>query len=147
MRLGTFLNATLFLENLNQRPCLACDFHHDGSLENLDPESTTFFDDLHQKEAACEAQELAVTGNCKIDLEQGTATGDKCSLPVEFEDFSQKTAMPATSAWGRFPFLPGQLPAPFSASPTALRSITKAFISQEQGEGVGARVYFGLMFI
>merc|ERR1712224_1023143 len=64
----------------------ACEFHHDGSLlTEFDPESEDFHAKVSKAEKDCEEEELAVSGNCEVDLESGSVIGDKCSSDKEFE--------------------------------------------------------------
>lgn len=148
----TRLAAVIFFAPLAS---FACEFHHDGSLlTEFDPDSEEFITKVEKAEKDCEDTELAVSGNCTIDLETGSVSGEKCSSDEAFEApvftstgtiekdvpvRGSNNTNKMSANWARFPFTRGALPPKF-ADKQKLRAATGAYISQEQGEGAGARV-------
>jgi len=136
---------------------LACDFHHDPSeLHKFRPDSADFFDKLDKAQQDCEDEieesriEQCIAEKSKQRNLVANPFYGFCAIPQASDD---KTACSSSTSdpnfkgnpiteemsWSRFPFQKGSMPPPFPKT-TSLRSVTGAYISQEQGEGAGARV-------
>ncbi|CAD7972935.1 unnamed protein product [Amoebophrya sp. A25] len=132
---------------------LACDFHHDpAQLASFDPDDNAkFWSKLEKAEQDCEddiekkrEDQCARTGEQVEEQVQqvfqnnnSTSTNRnlKCSSATSDPNF----AFMETMAWSRFGFRAGRMPPAFSDA-TKMRGATGSYVSQEQGEGAGARV-------
>ncbi|CAD7959317.1 unnamed protein product [Amoebophrya sp. A120] len=135
----------------------ACDFHHDGSLlTDFDPDEPQekFIQSVAQAEEKCQQhieEEREQTCDRSADSSDSTAqlsaqghhlhnsTSVKCSSKTSDPNFQNPNATHSQMAWARYGFRGGKMPPPFESS-AKIRGATGAFVSQEQGEGAGARV-------
>eukprot|EP00392_Amoebophrya_sp_AT5.2_P004316 g4324.t1 len=89
-----------------------------------------------QREQQCAASTGADPTPASLEAHQTV----KCpSSSVHDPNFQAQNQTLSQMAWSRFGFRSGKMPPPFEAA-GKIRGATGAFVSQEQGEGAGARV-------